>query len=88
MSSNKKVIWFHRARGIAWAVFGLVSFMLGWQNNISLVWFASVYANALTDWGAGEAADDRELKAQLRRMEKKQDRIIEMLEGRDGPVSG
>lgn len=83
MSSNKKVIWFHRARGILWALFGALSFAMGWQNNVALVWFASVYANALTDWGAGEAADDRELKAQLQRMEKKQDRILELLDRRN-----
>lgn len=76
MGKSKKVVWFHRARGVAWAFFGLISFMMGWQNNISLVWFASVYANALTDWGAGEAADDRELHAKL-------DKILELLEARE-----
>lgn len=79
MSQSKKVIWFHRARGICWGIFGLVSFIFGWQNNISLVWFASVYANALTDWGAGEAADDRELKAQLKRIEENQEEILSLL---------
>lgn len=62
-------VWFHRTRAIAWAVVGLVSFPLGWADNIAVVWIASVYANALTDWGAGEAADDREIVDRLNRIE-------------------
>lgn len=62
-------VWFHRTRAIAWAVVGLVSFPLGWADNIAVVWIASVYANALTDWGAGEAADDREIVDRLDRIE-------------------
>lgn len=79
MSSSKKVVWFHKVRGIAWGVFGLVSFIFGWQNNIALVWFASVYANALTDWGAGEAADDRALQEQMNRIEQQNAEILELL---------
>lgn len=82
MAKSKRVIWFHRARGIAWGIFGLISFALGWQNNIGLVWVASVYANALTDWGAGEAADDTALQVQLKRMEAKQDEILSLLKER------
>jgi hypothetical protein len=79
LSGSNKTIWFHRARGIAWGLFGALSFVMGWQNNVALVWGASVYANAMTDWGAGEAADDRDLKERLERLERNQEEILRLL---------
>jgi len=67
-------VWFHKARAVAWAVLGLVSFFMGWQNSVALVWGASVYANVVSDWTAGEAADDREIVERLRRIERQRGR--------------
>ncbi len=62
-------VWFHRSRAIVWALLGIVSFPLGWANSVALVWAASVYANVLTDVGAAEAADDRQILERLDRIE-------------------
>lgn len=48
-----------------WAAFGALSFAMGWQNIVALVWAASVYANVKSDYGAAEAADDREIMREL-----------------------
>lgn len=61
-----------RLMAIAWTLFGLVSFAMGWQNNVALVWAASVYANVKTDWGTAEAADDSELITTLRQIIKEE----------------
>lgn len=66
----RRKVWFHRTRALGWLVLGAVSFALGLQNSVALVWGASVYANALTDWGAAEAADDREIISRLQRIER------------------
>lgn len=58
-------------------IFGAFSFMMGWQNNVALVWAASVYANALTDWGAGEAADDHAVIDEIRKINDKLDQLYE-----------
>lgn len=71
MSARVKV-WFHRSRAIVWGVLGVISFALGWQNSVALVWAASLYANISTDWGAAEAADDRELLVELQRIRQAQ----------------
>lgn len=68
-------VWFHRGRAVLWAVFGGVSFMTGWANNIALVWFASIYANIVSDWGAGEAADDTEVLERLDAIAARLDRL-------------
>lgn len=60
MSTRGKV-WFHRSRALGWLGLGIASFIMGWQNMVSLVWGASVYANVVSDWSAAEAADDREI---------------------------
>jgi hypothetical protein len=73
----RRKVWFHRSRAILWAVIGAASFPLGWANSVVLVWIASVYANCLTDWGAGEAADDRALAERLDRIEAKVDALLE-----------
>ncbi len=62
-------VWFHRSRALAWIIVGAVSFPLGWANSVVLVWIASVYANTISDWTAGEAADDRAILERLDRIE-------------------
>lgn len=71
-------VWFHRSRAIVWAIIGAVSFLLGWQDSVVLVWIASLYANISTDWGSGEAADDRDLINRLNRIEHRLDELLEM----------
>lgn len=68
----RRKVWFHRARALGWALLGAVSFALGWQNSVALVWGASVYANVVSDLGAAEAADDRKVLDHLRRIERLQ----------------
>lgn len=68
-SPHTAKVWFHRSRAILWVILGVASFPLGWANSVALVWAASVYANVLTDIGAAEAADDREVLARLDRIE-------------------
>lgn len=68
----RRKVWFHRARALTWALLGAISFMMGWQNLVSLVWGASVYANIVSDLGAAEAADEREVLEHLRRIERLQ----------------
>ncbi len=69
-------VWFHRGRAIAWVLFGAWSFVTGWADSIALVWFASVYANVISDWTAGEAADDREVMARLDAIDAKLSRLL------------
>lgn len=71
----KRRVWFHRARAVAWALAGVAAFAFGWESSVAFVVVASVYANVVSDWGAAEAADDRDLvdrldaiDAQLRRL--------------------
>ncbi len=71
-------VWLHRGRAVAWVVFGVVSASLGWANSIALVWFASVYANVVSDWGAGEAADDSAVLARFDAMDRKLARLDEI----------
>lgn len=67
MSARRRV-WFHRARAVAWAIVGTLSFPLGWANSVVLVWIASLYANISTDWGAAEAADDTDLRREIEQL--------------------
>jgi hypothetical protein len=73
-------ITFHKARAVIWLLFGLVSFLLGWQNQVSLVWLASIYANVVSDWGAGEAADDEDVIKRLSQIEQALQKILATLE--------
>lgn len=73
-------VWQYRARAVAWAVVGVLSFMFGWANSVLLVWIASLYANIGTDLGSAEAADNRELIERLDRLEETQRRILELLD--------
>lgn len=61
-------------------IVGALSFPLGWANSVILVWVASLYANVSTDWGNGEAADNRELREPLERIEAKLDALLEQRE--------
>ncbi len=67
--SPRLKVWFHRSRALAWIIVGAVSFPLAWANSVALVWIASVYANTISDWTAGEAADDRVILERLDRIE-------------------
>lgn len=75
-------IWFHRSRAVGWVLLGAAAFLLGLQDSVVMVWIASVYANAVSDWTAGEAADQREQLACLRRIEAQNKEILELLAGR------
>jgi len=68
-------VWFHRTLAALWLIFGAISFWLGWQESVALVWLASVYANLVGHWSAAEAADDHTLQDQLDRIEAKLDSI-------------
>lgn len=70
MSTRLRVA-FHRARALAWLAVGAASFPLGWADSVPLVWAASLYANVVSDWGAGEAADDRAVTDRLDRIEQR-----------------
>jgi hypothetical protein len=60
MSVNRAV-WFNRISAVLWVVAGIISFPLGWANNVVLVWLASVYANVKTDWGTAAAENNEEV---------------------------
>lgn len=76
----------HRADAAFWVVLGAVSFPIGWANSVVLVWIASVYANVKSGWSAAEAADNREVLAELRRVCERLERIEASLAGRSGDV--
>jgi hypothetical protein len=61
-------VWFHRARAVFWAALTLVA--LRWfPTSVVFVIIASGYANVISDWGAGEAADDSAVLERLDRIE-------------------
>lgn len=62
-------VLFHRVSAILWIFVGVLSFVMGWQDAVPLIWVASVYANVKSDWGAAEAADDRRVIERLDRIE-------------------
>jgi hypothetical protein len=66
----RRKVLINKLSAVGWAALGLVSFLLGWQNSVALVWLASVYANVKTDWGTAEAADDRAVVVRLERIER------------------
>jgi hypothetical protein len=65
MSGERRKVWFHRFSAAVWAAIGGLAFVFGLQNSVVMVWLASVYANVKSDWGAAEAADNREVLRQL-----------------------
>lgn len=62
-------MWFHRISAIVWTV-AIVPAYLWWRNSVMFVIVASIYANVKSDWGAAEAADNREVVERLERIEK------------------
>lgn len=68
-------VWLHRTLALAWVAFGVLSVLMGWQESVALVWFASVYANVYSSWSAAEAADDHALMGRLDDIERKLDAI-------------
>lgn len=72
-------VWFHRIRAVLWAIGGALAFPLGYANSVALVWFASVYANVFTDWGAAEAANDKAVQDHISRLEQKVDNLTAMV---------
>lgn len=63
-------VWFNWVSAGLWVILGIISFPFGWSNSVVMVWMASVYANTKTDWGAAEAADDKEVVERLDRIER------------------
>jgi hypothetical protein len=61
-------IWFHRVGAIVWALL-LVPALKWWPDSVAFVIVASIYANIKSDWGAAEAADDREVLDRLDEIE-------------------
>lgn len=68
---------FARLRALAWLVVGAVSFPLGWADSVVLVWIASVYANAVGEVGAAEAADDKVVLDELAALRQRLDQMFE-----------
>lgn len=66
----KRRIWFHRSRAVGWVLLGIATFIFGLQDSVVMVWIASVYANVVSDWTAGEALDHKDLTKRLVRIEK------------------
>jgi hypothetical protein len=62
------IVWFHRSRAIVWVLLTLVA-LKWWPQSVTYVIIASGYANAVSDWSAAEAADDRQVIDRLDRIE-------------------
>ena len=74
--TGARVVWFHRCRATLWALAYPATVALGVADSVALVWFASCYANVVSDLGAAEAADDRAVLARLDRIESKLDELL------------
>lgn len=66
---TKAWVWFHRSGALIWTV-AVIPAYLWWKDSVTFVIAASIYANVKSDWGAAEAADDREVLDALARIEK------------------
>jgi hypothetical protein len=73
--SAQKIVWFHRGRAIAWILLAVPA-IWWWADSILLAILLSLYANAVSDWGAAEAADDSRLLARVEHVEQKIDDLI------------
>lgn len=60
-------------------LFGAASFALGLADSVALVWAASVYANAVSDWTASEAATPTTDPAVLERLDRIEALLAERL---------
>lgn len=69
MSAKRPVVWFHRTRAIGWVLL-TVPAVLWWADSILLAILLSLYANAVSDWGAAEAADDSHVFDRIKRIER------------------
>lgn len=74
-------VWFHRARAALWLIVGVLSFAFGWADSVVLVWVASLHANIVSDIGAAEAADDRDVMDRLERIEHQLAALVERRPG-------
>ena len=72
--SMRRKVWFHRGGAVFWTLMVIPAF-LWWQEAIWFVIAASLYANIKSDWGAAEAADDREVVDLLTQISRKLDRL-------------
>lgn len=79
-TTTKRRIWFHRTRAGGWILVGVASFLFGWYDKVTLVWIASLYANVVSDWGAGEAADDRQLTQLIHKLQTNQESMQQQLD--------
>ena len=79
MSAKPRIVWFHRIRAIGWVLL-TVPAVIWWADSILLAILLSLYANAVTDWGAAEAADDSHVFKRIERIERL---LIEMRDSRD-----
>jgi hypothetical protein len=79
------VIWFHRIGAILWTLM-IIPSMIWWKDAVWLVIIASLYANIKSDWGAAEAADDRQvlecLRQVLERLDELEQKIDQIREGK------
>jgi hypothetical protein len=57
----------HQGLAVVWALM-LVPAWLWWQESILFVIIASIYANAVGEWSAAEAADDRVVLREIRHL--------------------
>lgn len=62
-------VWFHRSRAITWVLLTLAA-LRWWPDSVAFVILMSGYANVVSDLGAAEAADDRQLLERLDRLER------------------
>lgn len=80
LDKTRRKVYFNKTTATIWIIAGILAFPLGWIHAIWFVVIASVYANVKADWSTAEAADNRDLKEQLDRIEKRQERILQLLE--------
>lgn len=64
----------HQGLAIGWALM-LIPAWLWWQESILFVIVASVYANAVGEWSAAEAADDRVVLGEIRQLKIEIDKL-------------
>lgn len=67
-------VQFHRLRAGIWLAL-LIPALIWWREEIWFVIVASVYANIMSDWGAAEAADDRQVMNRLDELEQRVEQV-------------
>ncbi len=68
MTGRRRAVLFHRASAVVWLLLTIPA-LLWWSDSVAFVIVASIYANVKSDWGAAEAADDRQVMDELHRAE-------------------